>query len=153
MKIKLYKKPSGKLLEKIKDLHNECFVMSQWSDEYLKKIFSKQQFSPVLFVAEDAKFIGGFLIGRLAKEKNEFLVHSFLVKNELRGNGYGKKMMLETLSYVVKYTKAEDLVVCFRQSNPVSKFYELFGFSNSQEFGFYKSGEKKICMKMKIRKK
>lgn len=147
--IKTIFEPTAECLQGTWFLHSEFFPVSSWSEEYLKKFFSKQERLPILCVLEKDGLVQGFVLGRMQKEKNEFLIHSFLVSENLRGQGYGKKLMIKMLETVVKYTKAQSVAVRFREKNPVRKFYEALGFGELQECGFYNNGEQKIALCIK----
>lgn len=150
LKIKTYIRLSRSQNEQIEDLHNGHFVLSPWSENYLKKFFSKKDQFPVVCVLEEKGNVRGYVLGKFCEKKDDFLIHSFLISQDLRGKGWGKKIMQSMVYFLEKNSEAKNIIVNFRNSNPVGNFYKSFGFSDPEVRGNYKNGEQKISMRMKI---
>jgi ribosomal protein S18 acetylase RimI-like enzyme len=86
-------------------------------------------------------------MGRFSKE-NKFTVELFGVSNKMRGEGIGKMLMEKLLG---KLDSKEEVIVHFRASNSVQKFYEKFGFGNLRICGKYKNGEDKREMSVLLK--
>ncbi|HOX10411.1 MAG TPA: GNAT family N-acetyltransferase [Candidatus Moranbacteria bacterium] len=146
LEIKTYIKPTADFLCQVESLHNNAFLLSPWRAGYLEKFFAKKEKLPILCTLERKELLCGYIIGKARIEKDEFLVHSFLISDEFRGKGWGKKLMKNLLSYIEKNTKIKNVVVNFRSSNSVINFYGSLGFSSLQTCETYKNGEQKISM-------
>jgi predicted GNAT family N-acyltransferase len=148
-KINIHKNPAHVLLAEIKNMHDKAFPLSGWHTGYVEEFFLQQVRMPILATLEKDGMVCGFVMGKMLKEKNEFLIHSFLVVENMRGNGLGKELMQKTLNFVVKYTQVESVRVRFRESNSVGKFYAKMGFTDLNVCGKYKNGEQKLSLHLK----
>jgi ribosomal protein S18 acetylase RimI-like enzyme len=142
-------KPSQKRKEVFRRFYNRIFWDSPWSKKKFNQFFTRN--SVFINLAIKGKVAGIICGKRDPRNKKIFLVEALAVSPNYRGKNYGDKLMEELIKKVKKMRTVEKIVLHYRQSKKLSKYYKRFGFGNLKVIGKYKNREKKYQMDLKIK--
>lgn len=107
------------------------------------------------FVFYDAdKAIGHFILRSLTDEDVKTVRIGFIiVDSNIRGKGYGRRMLETALDYAFKVLYAQRVTLGVFENNPKArKCYESVGFRQWSESSFTINGENWKCFEMEIYK-
>ncbi len=111
----------------------------------------KDNFYP--FVLEDETGVVGSLIMRYINPEKTVIRFGFIiVDSEIRGKGYGKKMLELALKYAFEIYGTEKVTLgVFENNSPAHFCYKSAGFTDTGKETYTINGEKWNCIEMEIK--
>jgi len=149
LKIFVLQKVTDGELGEILNFHNGNFDESRWSKAYLSSFFDSEDGSSICVVAKKENEIAGIVLGKYDKyNPGKMVLQAIAVGEKFRGNGYAKKLLGFFMEDVFKRKYVDEIILNFRESKNLEKFYQQFGFSRNESVGEYNNGDKKISMSL-----
>ena len=138
-------------LEKLFLLNNISFPESLWTKKVFDLYFAKTDLFPLGFILKIDEKIVGFVFGKPNLKKNFFFIDFLWISPDHRGQSLGKMLVEKIIEEIKKIKSIREIGLHFRAENNLLSFYEKLGFSKLDVTRYYKNGDKKISMRLKLK--
>lgn len=147
--------PIKKLLDDDRDLlvsiYNKNFPLSRWSKKYFFTFLLDSPRSFFGFYIKQDENIIGLALGRLIPQDiSIFCLSALWVDKRFRGQELGKKLVQKIISVIANKRSVGKIILHFRDSNNLEKYYSRLGFSGHKITGAYSNGEPKHYMELNL---
>jgi len=104
-------------------------AVSESISEFLMRYDCAEHF--VRIVMNEDRVVGGIVIDNQLNQPSQ--LHWFILSDELRGQGFGRKLMTEAMHFVKEKRIEKVFLTTFEGLNSARKLYEGYGFKLTSE--------------------
>lgn len=116
-------------------------IIPELMNEEYKQSSRKMEFHPMTLV-EDGKIVGHIVVRIPEEDKTAVRFGFIIVDNNIRGKGYGKKLISEAINYVKENFNVERITLgVFTANESAMKCYESVGFNTVEIYRNFMSFE------------